>query len=1304
MDADASLIDRLVAQTNRNDVDAKIDAFTKLQVEFERGVEITDLDGLINAFKTCIRTSNLHLSAATLSALQPAIPLIVARHTQAPHGRSIPSPSLSSSTSSSSSFIDASLLRQCVNAFLPTGGLIERLGDKEKIQLKARESLVLLGGYAYRSGGASSMMSTGSHKGRGPETPLAIFERFLRENGFGSKVWKVREQSILTLVHIRKTHHTFPLRPYLSLLVECLEDTDAHVRDCARISVVELFTGPAVTDAARADLKKELTKKGVRKTIVDGVLSKLLGAGSGPQSRDGSEAGDVGPSEPKQYIPPSMRLQNRQVSSSSTPTAGPARARTASATSIPRPASRAAAAMPAPPLAEHPAQSSAAPTPPPSQSELKAVYIASARDMEQEFAGMRAAFEGKETEHNWAARDHSISRVRGMLKGGAHSRYFDVLLACLKDGFLQDSLKTVASLRTTVATNSCNLYCELAVALGPALDPFCDLLLNPLLKMAGFTKKITAQESQAAVTAIITHTSGTPRIFLPLLWNATQDKNAQARMYAGNHFKHYLEAHCQEGRYTVEHAGGVETFQKMLKKGLTDPNPGVKTLARQNFWRFHGIWPDEGAAMLGALDNTARKQLEKACPDPNIAAVVVPTAPPPSKKSSVAAAIAASRAKAKSIATSPPSLRHQATAATQAATQARRSSSPSLPRIRPSSPSSPSARPRIVSSHSIPASRTPASYSNKSQSPPPSPPAARIAAAPRSPESNRRRISSSSPLAPLAPNSNTLHRAMRTALPRSPAPESPSANRATTFIPDARMSIFMPENDDADDTLLLAQTIPVPDHDSDSDMDLMSFSSPQRAPPPPKSNSQTLSMSPKSFDSRPPHGFSNALSSESMMDVGSGQPIVEDAMRARAEQAESAAERLLELVEPEDDMMLLAGKNGHGSTLFGTNGHALTSPNAKGTKPPPLQPQQLNTPATPMNRTSSVMRQAALFKDSPQAKGHSPSLMDVLQQDHRQDVGWWLKRKAVVARAERLDTPESRNGLPQLKSYLDQLECGEVDIEVLQQVAIYCILHPSTEPSPMSGEFGSPFNSIESIPSLHAEMWDTDRTFDRLFKVVGQVLDPAKDEEVIEYGLILLWEMLDHQGPQVEGRETDVFAWLLQIRYCSKTKILEATNTIRDALTSKIDPVYGLTTMHASLKSFRTEPFPPYSNEDVRSSTFAFGLIALGKFILRLPAEIAEEEIPRISGTLVEALNDKSSLVIRESAAAVIIAAQVVIRDESQLFELLTGLADEKKNLLTYLFDKHGARGAATLKGVNRLEKEMRRLDTRTSMTPSQTL
>lgn len=73
---------------------------------------------------------------------------------------------------------------------------------------------------------------------------------------------------------------------------------------------------------------------------------------------------------------------------------------------------------------------------------------------------------------------------------------------------------------------------------------------------------------------------------------------------------------------------------------------------------------------------------------------------------------------------------------------------------------------------------------------------------------------------------------------------------------------------------------------------------------------------------------------------------------------------------------------------------------------------------------------------------------------------------------------------------------------------------------------------------------------------------------------------------------------------------------------------------------------------------------------------------------------------MRESSATCIIAAQLVLRDETHLFTLLDGLADEKKNLLTYLFDKHGARANKEVDGTEKLEKEMRRLDGRTSTPP----
>jgi CLIP-associating protein 1/2 len=166
-------------------------------------------------------------------------------------------------------------------------------------------------------------------------------------------------QSILVLVSIRRTHLQFPIRPYLPLLVDCLEDTDAHVRECSRTSVVELFTGPGVTDAARADLKKEMTKKGVRKTIMDGVLSKLLGAstsslGSNPQSREGSENGDSTTAK-REYVPPSLMLQGKRprVPSQTGASTSFAPSRTTSYSShqkeSSRPASRTDTATPPPP-------------------------------------------------------------------------------------------------------------------------------------------------------------------------------------------------------------------------------------------------------------------------------------------------------------------------------------------------------------------------------------------------------------------------------------------------------------------------------------------------------------------------------------------------------------------------------------------------------------------------------------------------------------------------------------------------------------------------------------------------------------------------------------------------------------------------------------------------------------------------------------------------------------------------------------------------------------------------------------------
>ena len=87
------------------------------------------------------------------------------------------------------------LLRSVLNAFLPAGGIIERLGDKGKAQVKAKECLTILGGLAFQAS-PSSLANTSTHKAphKNAETLLTVYERFLRDGGLGSKVFKVREQ------------------------------------------------------------------------------------------------------------------------------------------------------------------------------------------------------------------------------------------------------------------------------------------------------------------------------------------------------------------------------------------------------------------------------------------------------------------------------------------------------------------------------------------------------------------------------------------------------------------------------------------------------------------------------------------------------------------------------------------------------------------------------------------------------------------------------------------------------------------------------------------------------------------------------------------------------------------------------------------------------------------------------------------------------------------------------------------------------------------------------------------------------
>jgi CLIP-associating protein 1/2 len=544
--------------------------------------------------------------------------------------------------------------------------------------------------------------------------------------------------------------------------------------------------------------------------------------------------------------------------------------------------------------------------------------------------------------------------------------------------------------------------------MGPSLDPFVDSLFSQLIRMAGFTKKIVAQNTQASVAAIIAHTSCQPKL-LGHLVSAAQDKTVATRQYAIAHVSEFIRAHGDRSKAVIESYHGLDQLDKLIRKGLSDANPGVKAKSREAYWLFQSIWPVQAQQISVALDPTALKQLEKAKPaNSNITLASTLSTPAP-KKPSTSAIIAATRAKARANAAAPPTLRHAATSGASAANRLNTSPVASLGRSSSSRPNlsgtsqrrslspalvSPNASSSKAASRSVSASSTlrspPSSYRTVSTSPsPPSSPTTELAA-------RRKAIS------PLI-STNPKHPLPQVERPIPP----PDFTKAHVRVDPARHSIsslhrlqeserlgFPRDSLDLngahiDNSLLMAMENPLPP-DSDLSDDDAVIEATMRLPPvrqqvspvPTPPHPQSPPRSQSSIHSLFPSDSASQTANTQVRTFAPHSPthdVMEDALRANAEQAESSAERLTEMLEPDHPQTSLVPP----SLLRNSSSSGKSTP-----RPALYQPV---TPANPQ-KTKALLAQLALFQNSPAVK-QTPNVMDRLY-ENKAVSGWWLKRKS----------------------------------------------------------------------------------------------------------------------------------------------------------------------------------------------------------------------------------------------------------------------------------------------------------------------
>ncbi|KAF2684079.1 protein STU1 [Lentithecium fluviatile CBS 122367] len=372
---------------------------------------------------------------------------------------------------------------------------------------------------------------------------------------------RAKEVSMQWLVKMNKTEN-LPFRAYVPQLVANLEDADAGVRESAKMAVVELFRH--APEHGKANLKKLLISGNVRKAIANYITTHV---------------DDAAPAE-AEMPPPAPAVR-------------------------PIIASRAESLQPETGFADSLGSEQA---PPPEPVSMDPLHIYTQRELDDIFRDMAPHFEGRESEANWMPRDKNTTKLRRITKGNAPIEFHAAFVAGIKS-LLDGILKVANSLRTTMSTNGCQLIQELAKTLGSSIDPWVEIMLQSFIKMCAATKNIAAQNGNATVDAIFQNASYSGRLLQHVSF-ASQDKNVQPRSFSASWVKTMIRKH----KSAIEHSGGLELLEKILKKGVTDANPKVREAYRSTYWTFALVWPQRAELIFETLDKREKTGLEK---DPN---------------------------------------------------------------------------------------------------------------------------------------------------------------------------------------------------------------------------------------------------------------------------------------------------------------------------------------------------------------------------------------------------------------------------------------------------------------------------------------------------------------------------------------------------------------------------------------------------------------------------------------------------------------------------------------------------------------
>ena len=124
------------------------------------------------------------------------------------------------------------------------------------------------------------------------------------------------------------------------------------------------------------------------------------------------------------------------------------------------------------------------------------------------------------------------------------------------------------------------------------IDSVVDILFPCVLKITMQSKRILVNEASSTIMELISKTGHFVR-FLPQILAGLHDKNANLRLTCCNLLNIILQQFAAKKgkREHFEKSSNFDVIEKCLLAGLGDSNNQVRTVSRDVFYCYKGLWP-----------------------------------------------------------------------------------------------------------------------------------------------------------------------------------------------------------------------------------------------------------------------------------------------------------------------------------------------------------------------------------------------------------------------------------------------------------------------------------------------------------------------------------------------------------------------------------------------------------------------------------------------------------------------------------------------------------------------------------------